>query len=174
MRKIAVATLVLLAATAGCQKPNERINAPPHGVAESTNQMQGTFVYMGDSALLADMTVSDMHFFPHREQLNTLGEQRLARLATLMSAYGGTVRLNSKLGEETMLKKRMEAIVAALSGYGIDTTGEIVKADLAGGRGMDAAEAALIRRTEGTYVAGKKSAGNDQTATVGSFGPTGN
>lgn len=173
MRKQGTASLVFALALAGCQAPKERLNAPPHGIAEATNPMQGTFVYMGDSALLADMTVSDMHFLPHRDILSTVGEQRIARLATLMSAYGGTVRLNSSERDEELLRKRMAAVVAALSGYGIDTTGQVVAQDLSGGRGMDAAQAALIMRTEGTYVPGKKSAGNDQTSqTVGSFGPS--
>lgn len=174
MRRTVAAALGLLVAMVGCSKPNERLNAPPHGVAESVNKMQGTFVYMGDSALLADMTVSDMHFLPHREKLNSLGEQRIARLAELMKAYGGTVRLNSDASDEAMLKKRIDAVVAALAEFGVDTKGEIVKADLSGGRGMSAAEAVLIKREEGQYVKGKKSAGNDKEATVGAFGPSGN
>jgi len=144
----------LLAGCAG--KPAARLNAPPHGVEQSAEEdlkprMEGTFAYMADNALLADMTVSDMHFLPHRDQLNTLGEQRLSRLAQLMEAYGGTVRFSTNEEDQGLIDRRTETIRSFLAEAGIDTSKEAVTRDLPGGRGMQATEAMLIRAERGTF-----------------------
>lgn len=137
--------------TAGCQSTSPRLNAPPHGSAESVHDMQGVFSYMTDNALLADMSVSDMHFLPHRALLSTLGQQRLSRLAQLINAYGGTIRFNSNLEDEALLDKRSSTIVEYLAELGLDTSSEIVTRDIRGGSGMDASEVILIKVNEGTY-----------------------
>ena len=95
MYRTLCATICAALLAAGCSTSSPRLNAPPHGVAESVHDMRGTFVYMTDNALLADMSVSDMHFLPHRAMLTTLGTQRLNRLAQLINAYGGVIRFNS-------------------------------------------------------------------------------
>ena len=87
-----------------------------------------------DNALLADMTVSDRHFLPHRAKLNHLGVQRLSRLASLMDAYGGVVRFNSELDDEELIAQRTEAIVEFLAEAGVDTTREVLVEDMPGGR----------------------------------------
>ena len=144
-----VVSACLLAA--GCQSTSPRLNSPPHGSAESVHDMQGVFSYMTDNALLADMSVSDMHFLPHRALLSTLGRQRLSRLAQLINAYGGTIRFNSNLEDEALLDKRSATIVEYLSELGLDTSSEIVTRDIRGGSGMDASEVILIKVNEGTY-----------------------
>lgn len=135
----------------GCESPNARLNAPPHGGAYDVSELQGTLVYMSDNAILSDMTVSDMHFLPHRAQLNGLGEQRVMRLANLLNAYGGTVRLSTNLTDDALIHQRSEIVVAALAEHGVDTTADLVRVDLPGGFGMDAAQAILIKKHEGTY-----------------------
>ena len=149
--------------TAGCHSTSPRLNAPPHGAAESVHDMQGVFSYMTDNALLADMSVSDMHFLPHRSLLSTLGQQRLSRLAQLINAYGGTIRFNSNLEDDALLDKRLSTIVEYLSELGLDTSSEIVRRDIRGGRGMDASEVILIKAHEGTY---------DPTRDAGSEAPS--
>jgi hypothetical protein len=146
---VVAAGLTLLAV--GCNTPDARLNAPPHGTPYETTDTQGTFVYMVDNALLADMTVSDMHFLPHRALLSDLGRQRLSRLASLMEAYGGTVRFNTELTDEDLIAQRTEVIVDFLAGAGVDTTHEVVTRDMPGGKGMLATEAILIKAGEGTY-----------------------
>lgn len=148
---------------AGCPSTSPRLNAPPHGSAESVHDMQGVFTYMTDNALLADMSVSDMHFLPHRALLSTLGQQRLSRLAQLINAYGGTIRFNSNLDDEALLDKRSSTIVEFLGELGLDTSSEIVTRDIRGGRGMDATEVILIKVHEGTY---------DPTRDAGSEAPS--
>ena len=151
----------------GCNSPGARLNAPPHGQAEETSDLQGTFTYMADNALLADMTVSDMHFLPHRALLNDLGEQRLSRLASLMEAYGGTVRFNTDLTAEGLIEERTKVVIDFLAEAGIDTTREVVRHEMPGGRGMLATEAILIKANEGTYSPKAK-----QGSQSGGSGPT--
>ena len=103
MHRLLVLSAAASLLAAGCNMPGPRLNAPPHGRACETSDLQGTFTYMGDNALLADMTVNDSHFLPHRASLNDLGTQRLSRLASLMEAYAGTVRFDTEL-TETLLE----------------------------------------------------------------------
>jgi hypothetical protein len=159
--------LVIMAAVSllavGCNTPGKRLNAPPHGQPYQTSDMQGTLTYMTDNALLADMTVSDMHFLPHRAQLTDLGQQRLSRLASLLDAYGGTIRFNTALTDGELITKRTDTIVDFLSEAGIDTTREVVKRDMPGGEGMQATEAILIRTNEGMYNPKQKSQSTSET-----------
>jgi hypothetical protein len=128
-----------------CQGPPDRLNAPPHGLTEDTSPMRDMYEHMVDNEVLADMTISDIHFLPHRARLNRLGEERLGRLAGLMELYGGTIRFNTSVTDETLLQQRTEAIMAFLDEEGIDTTAEVLVRDLPGGRGMDAVQAIKIK-----------------------------
>lgn len=156
MCRLLILTFAVSLLVVGCNTPGTRLNAPPHGQPYETADIQGTFVYMTDNALLADMTVGDMHFLPHRATLNDLGVQRLRRLASLMDAYGGVVRFNSELDDEELIARRAEVIVDFLAEAGVDTTREVVVEDMPGGRGMLAREVILIRANEGTYKPGKR------------------
>lgn len=136
----------------GCHDPNARLNAPPHGEEPAaTNELQGTYVYMQDAALLADMSISDMHFLPHRALLTSLGEQRLSRLALLMQEYGGSIRMSSELGDAELLRMRTDAVVAFLTEAGVEVTPQTVVQDVPGGRGLPAAEVLLIRAQVGQF-----------------------
>ena len=148
-----MATLLLC----GCQgKPAARVNAPPHGQPVETHDMQGTYIYMTDAALLADMTICDMHFLPHRAMLNDLGEQRLSRLASLMEAYGGTINLSTDVASEDLIAERMDTIIDFLAQAGIDTYQEVVVCDLPGDEGMETRQALVIYQNEGMYRPDKK------------------
>jgi len=150
MTRIGLLAAALLGLVA-CSEPRPRLNAPPHGIPYKTSDMQGTFVYMADNAMLEMMTMSDMHFLPRRATLTGLGQERLSRLASLMKAYGGTIRFNTDLQDEKLIAARMKTIRDFLAEAGIDTSGEVVVRDIPGGRGMPASEAILIRAEEGTY-----------------------
>ncbi len=152
VRVVPLAICLGAALLAGCAgSPAARLNSPPHGPAVETVDMQGTFVYMNDNALLADMTVCDYHFIPHRALLNTTGQERVHRLAMLMQAYGGEIRFNSDLTDETLLTARIKTVRELLAEQGVDTTREVIHRDLPGGEGMNADEAILIKKQEGTY-----------------------
>ncbi len=139
-----------------CQEPAPRLNMPPHGTEGKPAELQAEYTHMVDNALLTDMVVSDIHFVPQRAMLNSLGEERLSRLASLMELYGGTVRFSTYLTDEKLVAERIEQVRSYLSAAGIDTTTETVVAGVAEGRGMDAAQAVLIKANEGTYVPKKK------------------
>jgi len=170
MTRPLILVVALLLLTVGCNTPGKRLNAPPHGQPYETADTQGTYIYMTDNALLADMTISDVHFLPHRALLSDLGLQRLSRLASLMEAYGGTIRFSTELTDEDLIAQRTTTIVDLLAEAGIDTTREVVVRAMPGGRGMSATEAILIKAKEGTYQPTKSgsqtSAGGASSATT--------
>lgn len=160
--------IALIAATvtliAGCNSPQARLNAPPHGAPPDTAETQGTFVYMADNALLSDMSVSDMHFMPHRAMLTSVGEERVARLVSLMDAYGGDVRLSTDLEDQQLVNARRRVLTEFLTECGVENAASRVVLDMPGARDMWAAEAIEIRVHEGTYSPEKKStAGNSSS-----------
>jgi hypothetical protein len=120
----------------------------------------GTFEQMSDEALLADMSMSDVHFYPHRAKLRPMGEDRVRRLAALMDAHGGTVRMCGDVPEE-LQTQRTRIVRDMLAKMGVDTTVEVVTLDMAGGRGMSAQEAILIKQNEGTYKPSKGAGSNN-------------
>lgn len=164
-RTVFFATAALLVLTA-CNEPKQRLNAPPHGTTDKTSDMQGTFVYMSDNAMLADMSIADMHFLPHRAQLTTLGEERLARLVSLMEEYGGVIRFNTSLEDQALVDARTKTVMDFLAEAGVDTTKEVLTRDLPGGDGMDATEAILIKAKEGTYSGNKRNTSTNGTGTT--------
>jgi hypothetical protein len=151
MSRLAVCVLAMALICTACQQPYPRLNAPPHGTTDNPSPLQDTYAYMVDNALLEDMSITDAHFLPHRPGLNSLGEERLGRLAVLLEIYGGTIRFDSALTDKDLVDARVAAIRACLAEKGIDTTKEMVCRDLAGGSGMDAPQAILIKANEATY-----------------------
>ena len=156
MLRLVILSVGLCLVCVACQEPAARLNAPPHGIPERTSDLQGTFVYMADNALLANMTVSDIHFYPHRGALSPLGEERLSRLASLIEVHGGTIRLSTDVTDEDLIEKRTETVMTFLAEAGVDTTREVLVEDLPGGAGMDATEVILIKVNEGTYDPNRK------------------
>lgn len=140
----------------GCSEPSKRLNAPPHGPAAEVSELQAPLENQVNNALLADMTISDVHFLPHRPALSNLGDLRVNRLIALMRDHGGTIRLSSDLEDAELLAARTEVVMERLTAAGIDTSKEVLVQDMAGGRGMDASEVVLIKMNEGTYVPKKK------------------
>ena len=151
MRYVLVWTAAAGLICTACNSPDPRLNAPPHGVAERTSAMRTMYTHMIDNALLANMTVCDIHFLPHRAMLSPLGEERLSRLASLMQAYGGVIRFDTEVEDDELTEQRITTIVDFLREAGIDTMTEVVRRDLPGGRKMDATEAILIKANEATY-----------------------
>jgi hypothetical protein len=154
-----LSTVCACVVCAACQESQESPSPQPETMTEKARVQvhDGTLVHMADSALLADMSVSDYHFVPHRAMLTTLGQQRLSRLASLMQIYGGTVRFSTDLADEKLIDQRVETIRTFLAEAGLDVKGEKLTRDMPGGPGMDAAQVILIKLNEGTYDPKKKS-----------------
>jgi hypothetical protein len=150
MRFLLVCTVAVSVVSFGCQQPTARLNAPPHGVAERTSDLRPTFAHMMDNALMEDMTISDIHFHPHRDELNSLGKERLKRLAWIMNEHGGTIRFNTRTDNESRVERRADNVVIYLSELGVDTTRDVIRVDVPGGRGVDATRAILIKAKSDT------------------------
>lgn len=135
----------------GCNKPDTRLNAPVHGTTAESSDMSGLYVYMQDNALLSDMTLNDLHFVPHRPMLTSLGEDRLSRMASLVREYGGDIRYDTDLRDDALITQRVESIRQFLCELGLDSVAQKVAPGMSGGRGMEAAEAILIRTNVNTY-----------------------
>lgn len=146
-------TVLLLPALAcGCGSPQPRLNAPPHGDQAEKPDLQGTFVYMSDNALLESMSIHEYHFLPNRALLTTLGKQRLYRLAALVEEYGGEIRFLATMKDSGLTGDRTDAIIDYLDELGLDTTRHTINRAATGERTNRAAdEAILIRLFEGTY-----------------------
>jgi len=145
------ATLCMLAVVAGCESPPPPDAPAAHEPVIEAQDSRGTYDHMVDAAMLADMTVSDHHFLPHRARLSPTGERRLLRLADLMEAHGGTLRFNTRLTDEELIAARARVVVDFLAQRGIDTTTDVLEPAMAGGEGMEAREAILIKAGEGMY-----------------------
>ncbi|HSW46629.1 MAG TPA: hypothetical protein VLM89_13785 [Phycisphaerae bacterium] len=130
---------------AGCSKPTERLNSPPQGHTDYPNQLQEPFVYMTDNAMLADMSMSSAHFVPHQTELNSLGMRRLKRFAQILKLYGGTLRYDGVTDQEKLAADRIGQIKQVLIAEGVESDRCKVERGLAGGEGMNAKEAILIR-----------------------------
>ena len=162
LSKLIVGAAVVCLACAACNAPSPRLNAPPHGTCESATSLQGMYVYMTDNALLADMTVCDIHFLPHRAMLNDLGRERLSRLASLFVAYGGQVCFDTDSQDEQLVAAREAVITDFLRDAGLDTSKALVRRGMPGGRGLAADQAILIKTKEGSYKPSDKKSGDYQ------------
>lgn len=161
MRLFLIVALGAMLTCGGCQRPQARLNAPPHGQTTNTSNMSATMEAMIDNGLLENMVITDLHFIPHRALLNGLGEQRLSRMALLMQEYGGQIRFSTNNQDEELVNQRVAVIKDFLAEAGLDTTSEVVKQDVAGGAGISAEEAILIKVNEGMYNPEKSNSGSN-------------
>lgn len=146
MIAMAAATLAV-----GCAKAPPRLNAPIHGQSDEIADSAGTLAYMNENALLADMSLSDMHFVAHRPMLNTLGVERLTRMADLLQCYGGTIRLATRETDQSLIDERIRHVRNFLEEASLDLQATQVVCDLPGGRGLNAVESIQVLKGEGTY-----------------------
>jgi hypothetical protein len=147
----------LVMACAGCETGT---NHAMKKMDEARDAPKPHLTYMVDNAILHDMSISDMHFIPHTDELSSTGVARLDRMALLLDAYGGTVRYDTALSDQFMISQRIEHVREYLAATGCDMGRVEVRAMLSGGRGMPAAEALEILE-KGT---------NPQTGTPGGGG----
>jgi hypothetical protein len=164
---IVVALCVL--AGMGCAKPQERLNAPPQGHTERPNKLQEPFVYMTDNALLADMSMSAVHFVPHQAELNANGVRRLKRYVQILKIYGGTLRYDGVSDAAPLVQGRMEQIKEFLLAQGLEPDRVQVKRALAGGEGMNASEAIVVREAA-NFKPEQTSGGGPTTPAAGGSG----
>jgi hypothetical protein len=150
-------TLIILLAGA-CQEPTRRLNAPPQGASNTPHPMQNDMNYMVDNALLEDMCVSDIHFVPHTNQINSLGARRLNRYAELLLNIGGTIHYDTSERDEGLVDARVETVREYLVDAGADLSKVQVVPGLPRGR-ETRATGAIQTMEKGASGGGSPSAG---------------
>jgi len=128
----------------GCNQPEDpaTMNTPPYDAAESRRELAEFFAYHQDNGLLAQRAIADMHFVPGTSHLSGAGEAQLARLAEIMQDTGGTINYDTRLGDSGLASARLASARQFLSTYTVGKKSIDVAFGMAGGRGMDAVEAA--------------------------------
>jgi len=166
-----VVSLCVLAGM-GCSNPPERLNAPPQGHTERPNKLQEPFVYMTDNAMLADMSMSAVHFVPHQAELNANGIRRLKRYAQILKLYGGTLRYDGVSDAAGLVQGRMEQVKEFLLAQGLERDRVEVKRALAGSEGMNASEAIAVREAT-NFKPPDQTSGGGATPSTGGASPAG-
>lgn len=136
---VAVAGLFL----AGC---NAKITDPePPAVRRAADlPSNAAFENQAHNAVLSSMAVTDIHFFPDRAELNSLGRGRLLAIAEHLERRGGEVVIDSRAVDPFIREQRFGIVRKYLLSLGLDPERMEIRAGLPGGRGQDATEAKLF------------------------------
>lgn len=126
--------VAMLATTACTPHDHERLNAPPQGNSDRVSEHQASFAYMGDNAMLAQMSLTENHFIPHQSALSGLGEARLARYAELLSDSGGVIHYQAAEPDSPLVGQRLASARTFLTECGGKRLS--VEVGPADGRGM--------------------------------------
>lgn len=125
---------------------------------ESLASPRPYLTYMADNAMLHDMTIADLHFIPHTNELNGTGAARLDRLAVLLDVYGGVVRYETYSTDDEFVEQRLAHVRDYLATTGCDMSRVDVEAMISGGRGLPAEQAVKIMEA-GTKKPSESAAG---------------
>jgi hypothetical protein len=145
--RIIAGLIVGMAATAlfgslGCAPPPpQRMNAPPQGEGLGRPEWTEVYTYHNDQGMMADRSLADIHFIPGSAELSGTGVARLERYAELLATSGGTLRYDTSLRDEALIKSRLDAAADFLRQALPGDKGIQVVVGLPGGRGMSAKEA---------------------------------
>jgi hypothetical protein len=143
--------VVLITLFAGCQEPVQRLHAPPQGHAEMQHPMGDDITYMVDNGMLHDMSVTDIHFVPHTDFINSLGARRLNRYADLLLEIGGTIHYDTSETDEALIDARIAKVQDFLAHAGMDPAKVTVERGMSRGRTTPAREA-IADKEQGTDV----------------------
>lgn len=146
-RPLRLTTALLLPTLVGCPPGPSRLNAPPQGASIQQPELHKNFDYMQDQALMADLSIADMHFIPHTAELSGAGRARLERYAELLAGHGGTLTFDTSLTDEELIAARLQTAENFVNNYVPDNNRIAVVTGLPGGRGMTADEA-IVRRKQ--------------------------
>ncbi len=127
-----------------CKKFQTATDLTIEKIDRSMKEPREHFTNMADNAMLHDMSVADIHFVPHSAELSGTGAARLNRMATLLDAYGGTVRYETFITDEALVKQRLENVREYLALTGCEMDRVSIKTMMSGGRGIAADRAIPI------------------------------
>lgn len=163
-----------LAAPCGCSKP-VRLNAPPQGAEDQPPPSADYYNAMTDQALLADMSITDLHFIPHSAEPSGTGVARLQRYAELLSTRGGTLHYDTLIDDDALLARRIESARQVLADTVPDGKRIEVRLGQSQGRGMEAVESierrkAMLKPPKRTQYGSGGSTGSGSGSGSGSGG----
>jgi hypothetical protein len=129
----------------GCESSND-VPVVEYATNETARvDMEARHQAMIDEAMLHNMSLADIHFVPHTEKLNKLGEKRLRRYAELLVEYGGTLYLETASRDEVFCNTRMQNMMDFLRTASVAADRMQIALGNSAGRGMGAAEAITIK-----------------------------
>jgi hypothetical protein len=139
-----IGVLFLAWGAMGCSESGKRLNAPPQGPSQQPHRLQRPMTHQVDNALMHDLSVADIHFVPHRNELSGLGVRRLNRYVELLAPYGGTIHVETTETDEVLISQRIDTVEGYLAAAGLDMSEVHVKSGLTQGRGIMGEDALLI------------------------------
>ncbi len=149
MKAVSAATFVFAGVMlfGGCES-SKAVPAMEYASNETARaDMAARHQVMIDQAMLHNMSLADIHFVPHTEKLNKLGEKRLQRYAELLVEYGGTLYLETTSRDEAFCNNRMQNMMDFLRTASVAADRMQIALGNSAGRGMDAVEAITIKET---------------------------
>jgi len=157
-----------------CQQPApSRLNSPPQGFAERRHELGKPFQTMVDNATLQDMSVADCHFVAGTDQLSGLGVYRLKRLAEMLKTYGGTLRYDTRLEDQNLLKARLARLRDFLKDAGCDMSKVSVQPGMPGGEGLQATEAIEVLKASRKVCDQQQSSSSTSSSSSSGSGSSG-
>ena len=158
LRSMSLSSAIVLGA---CNQPNQTY-IHMERMDEGVEAFGSYFRDMADNALLRDMSIADLHFIAHTDELSGVGAERLDRMAALLQTYGGTVRYETYLADEDMVQRRIGHVREYLTLVGCNMDRVSIAVQAPGGRGMRGDEA-VRQAIEGT-ASGVLGGGSDLTS----------
>lgn len=136
-----ILSVVLILSGTACKNMKNTSEAHLARMDEAKAAYGEPFELMVDNAVIRDMSVSDVHFVAHTNELSGIGEVRLNRLARVLTVYGGTVRYATAVTNEEVIKKRLGHVREYLELAGCDMDRVQFAWMMSGGHGMPGDEA---------------------------------
>jgi len=143
---VLMVALAMTIATIGCEEDLKANRDRLTGQPIEPRVQHRFYRPMTMNAAMHDMSVADIHFVPHTDELNGLGVTRLSDLAIILDRYGGTVRYETFVKDRDRVNARLASIERYLTETGIDMTHVEVASKLSGGRGMTAKDAIAAKK----------------------------
>jgi hypothetical protein len=140
-RRLALLPTLVIAATA-CNKDVQTATDIHHARMDEARRTSGAHLtHMVDNAILRDMSLADIHFIPHSDEISGVGEVRLNRMAALLNTYGGIVRYETLEKDEPLIQRRLAHVREYLELTGCEMERVEIVAMISGGRGLPGDEA---------------------------------
>lgn len=164
-------TLILGISSGACTGEGDRFTEIDRRGAEAREQMNARIETLKDNALVSDLSMAGIHFVPHTDELNSLGQYRLQRFAELLRDRGGTLYLDSATSEEALDKARLQSMSNFLASAGVSKSRITTQMGMRVGRGMAAVEAIQVK--ERAFQPEQDQLTNLVGGSTGSFGAGG-